>query len=46
MTCVTVQEVCIANWRAGVGNNVITITTVNHIRLVTTIKAVIATIAP
>ncbi|MNO07779.1 hypothetical protein D3C81_2301150 [compost metagenome] len=46
MPGIAVQEISIANRCPGVGNNVIAITTVDHIGFVATVETVITTVTP
>ena len=46
MSGIAVQEVSIANGGTGIGNNVITVTAVDHICFVTAVQSVISAIAP
>jgi hypothetical protein len=46
MSGIAMQEVRITNRRSGIGNNVITVTAMDHICFVTAVQSVISAIAP
>ena len=46
MSGITVQEVRITNRRTGIGNNVITVTTMDHVCFVAAVQSVISAITP